>query len=97
MHNILTNDINIILQNRANRDDGGFAGDGSGDEFFDLLVLGFSGVFFYEVYFVLEDYDIFEAHYFDGGEVLGGLGLGAGLGGGEGGSEASGERTVEPC
>lgn len=71
--------IDVEFQLGGDRDDGAIIGHGSADELLDAVVVLGCRFFSHQVDFVLQDDDVGEFHNFDGGQVLGGLGLGAGF------------------
>mmetsp|Transcript_26170 Transcript_26170/g.53598 ORF Transcript_26170/g.53598 Transcript_26170/m.53598 type:complete len:270 (+) Transcript_26170:912-1721(+) len=79
MDQVLAHDVDVVLQHRADRDDRGRVRHGPRHEFADLIVLRHGGVRLHQVDLVLQDDDVFQPHDFHGGQVLGGLGLGAGF------------------
>ena len=79
MHQILAHQIDVVFQDGADGEDGSAVCDGANDKFPDLFLLCERRIHFDKVDFVLEDDDIFESHDFYGGEMFGGLRLGAGF------------------
>jgi hypothetical protein len=78
-HQIFADAVHIVFEDRRDGENGGGVGDGAGDEFSNLLLLGRGGVGLDEIDLVLENENVLEAHDFHRGQVFAGLGLGAGF------------------
>eukprot|EP00406_Dinophysis_acuminata_P025596 CAMPEP_0179349176 /NCGR_PEP_ID=MMETSP0797-20121207/74097_1 /TAXON_ID=47934 /ORGANISM="Dinophysis acuminata, Strain DAEP01" /LENGTH=496 /DNA_ID=CAMNT_0021064033 /DNA_START=366 /DNA_END=1852 /DNA_ORIENTATION=+ len=76
---VLADDLDVVLQHCAERDDGGGVRGRPGHELLDLLVLGLRLLLLDELDLVLEDDDVLQPHDLHGRQVLRGLGLRARL------------------
>lgn len=76
---VFTNDVDVVLEDGTDGDDGRRVGDGTGHELSDLLVLGQGCIGLDEIDLVLENDDVLQTHNFHGSQVLRCLGLGTGF------------------
>ena len=79
VHQVLADEVDVVLEHGGYGQDGRGVRHGPHDELAYLLLLRQGRVHLDQVDLVLQDDDVLEAHDLHGGEVLGGLGLGAGL------------------
>mmetsp|Transcript_11967 Transcript_11967/g.26986 ORF Transcript_11967/g.26986 Transcript_11967/m.26986 type:complete len:692 (+) Transcript_11967:117-2192(+) len=78
-YDVLANDVDVVLENRRDGNDGSRIGNGPGNKLANLLLLGQRRIGLDEIDLVLQDQDFLEPHDLDGGKVLRGLRLRAGL------------------
>ena len=76
---VFADDVDVVLEDGTDGDDGRGVGDGTGDELSDLLVLGQGGIGLDEIDLVLENNNVLQTHNFHGGQMLRCLRLGTGF------------------